>query len=93
MRHTELGINDEKDFHEDLMPARDISRTTWEQYLHNRAPGLNVDLSELGSDGSIQILPMSALRLLHSLKEANESIIRGIEAVCLLCKLRNGKVC
>lgn len=82
-RNAALVLKCDKSLRAELMPGRDVSRTSWEQYLHNRAPGVNVDLSDMGSDGSIQILPMSALRLLHGMKEANESIIRGIEAVCL----------
>ena len=82
-RHAALVSEDDKLMNAEKMPRRDVSRKPWEQYLHNRAPGVNVDLSDMGSDGSVQILPMGALRLLHTMKEANESIIRGIEAVCL----------
>ena len=71
------------------MPSRNEWRKPWEQFLHNRAPGAGINLSDMGSDGSIQILPMGALRLLHGMKEAHASIIRGIEAVgSILCEVR-----
>ena len=81
-KDSEFLSDDAKEMLADILPSRSESRKPWEQFLHNRAPGAGVDLSDMGSNGSIQILPMGALRLLHGMKEANTSIIRGIEAVC-----------
>ena len=71
--------------HEDRLDhtrlRRDQSRKPWEQFLHNNAPGSGVDLRDMEQGGSIQILPMAALRLLHTVKENQTAIIRAMEAV------------
>lgn len=64
-----------------LLPKRDIKRTPWEQYLHNRAPGIEVDLSAQGEGGSVQLFPMAAARIAMAMFEENRAIIADIESV------------
>ena len=73
-----VGVEIEQDT---VLPSRDAQRKPWEQFLHNRAPGGGIDVSTFGGEGSIQILPMAAIRILMATNEENKSIIRDIEAV------------
>ena len=67
---------------EDLRtPGRDMQRKPWEQFLHNRAPGANADLSMFAEDGSVQIIPMAAARILMATIGEHVEIVRDIEAV------------
>nr|QEL51142.1 MAT auxiliary protein 1 [Letharia aff. columbiana 'rugosa'] len=61
-------------------PGRDMQRTPWEQFLHNRAPGAEADLSIFAEEGSVQIIPMAAARILMATLEEHAAIIRDIEA-------------
>ena len=63
------------------LPARDHRRRPWEQFLHNRAPGMNADLSTYGGGGSVQILPMPAIKIASRMREENMTIISDIESV------------
>ena len=65
-------------------PRRDMQRKPWEQYLHNRAPGVEADLSVFPKEGSVQIVPMAASRILMANLEEQRAIIRDIEAVSLI---------
>ena len=60
-------------------PRRNVLRKPWEQYLHDRAPGIEVDLSAQGDGGSVQIFPMAAIRIVMGMVEANKAIISDIE--------------
>lgn len=64
-----------------LTPGRDMQRKPWEQLLHNRAPGTEADLSMFAQEGSIQIIPMAAARILIANINEHKAIIRDIEAV------------
>ena len=66
---------------DEVLPTRDMQRKLWEQYLHNRAPGSGADVSQFGTDGSVQILPHSAVRILGDMLDEIKSIIRDIETV------------
>ncbi len=68
---------------DEILPTRDHQRKPWEQFLHNRAPGSGLDLSEMSSEGSIQVLPMAAVRIALAMNLETKEIIRGIEAVSL----------
>lgn len=61
-------------------PGRDTQRKPWEQYLHNRAPGTEADLSMFAEEGCLQIIPMAAARILMVTIEEHRAIIRDIEA-------------
>ena len=65
-------------------PRNDVQRKPWEQFLHNRAPGAEADLSMFSEEGSIQIIPMAAARILMAYNEEHRAIIRDIEAVSIL---------
>ncbi|KAL6713550.1 hypothetical protein ACLMJK_009015 [Lecanora helva] len=71
---------------EHIMPFRDSLRTPWEQYLHNRAPGMNVNLAFLGDGGSVQILSMAAVRIMTAMVDENIAVISDIESIKLLTK-------
>jgi len=75
-----VGMKDQLD---SALPKRDVQRTPWEQYLHNRAPGVEADLSAQGTGGSVQILPMAATRIVLGMVEENRAIITDIERVSL----------
>lgn len=62
-------------------PRRDMQRTPWEQFLHNRAPGAEADLSMYAKEGSVQIVPMAGARILFSTIKEQRAIIHDIEAV------------
>ena len=64
-----------------VAPKRDAQREPWEQYLHNRAPGVEVDLSAQGERGSIQIFPMPGVRVVMGMAEEKRAIISDIESV------------
>ena len=64
-----------------LLPTRDPSRHSWEQFLHNKAPGSGVDPSTMASEGSTQILPHAGYRIVLKMNDENNSIIEAIEAV------------
>ena len=64
-------------------PSKDMQRTPWEQFLHNRAPGADADLSMFPEEGSVQIIPMAAARILMANIEEHKAIIRDIEAVSI----------
>ncbi len=67
---------------EDLRtPRRDMQRKPWEQFLHNRAPGAEADLSMFSEEGSLQIIPMAACRIIMAHVQEYRAIIRDIEAV------------
>lgn len=66
------------------LPVRDLQRKPWEQYLHDRAPGIGVDLSAQGNGGSVQMFPMAAVRIVRSMVDQNRTIIAGIESVSSL---------
>lgn len=66
------------------IPGRDVQRKPWEQFLHNRAPGTEADLSIFAEDGSLQIVPMAATRLLMTNICEYRDIIHDIEAVSTL---------
>ena len=65
-------------------PRRDMQRTPWEQFLHNRGPGAGADLSVFAKEGSVQIMPMAAAKILFSNLEEHRAIIRDIAAVSLI---------
>ena len=65
----------------EILPSRDPQRTLWQQYLHNRAPGTGIDVSTFGENGSVQILPMAAIRILLAISDDSKAMIRDIEAV------------
>lgn len=65
-------------------PRRDMQRTLWEQFLHNRAPGAEADLSMYVKEGSVQIVPMAAGRILFSIVGEQRAIIHDIEAVSII---------
>ena len=65
------------------IPQKDMERKPWEQFLHNRAPGAEADLSAFPGDGSVQIIPMAAARILMAYLEEHETIISDIEAVSI----------
>ena len=67
------------------LPVRDTQRQLWEQYLHNRAPGVEADLSVHGNEGSVQVLPMAAIRIVMGMVEENKKIIADIERVSFQC--------
>lgn len=68
---------------EDLrLRARDADRKPWEQFLHNGAPGSGIDVSGYGNDGSVQVLPSSAMSILHAALWEYSSTVGAIEAVC-----------
>lgn len=73
-----LGVKIERDTY---LPVRDLQRKPWEQYLHNMAPGVKVDLSYHGNEGSIQIFPMAAVRIVTGMMEETRAIISDIENV------------
>lgn len=64
-----------------LPAAQETQRKPWQKFLHNRAPGVQVDLSAVAEGGSVQILPMPALRILLATVDENRSIVDDIEAV------------
>ena len=66
-----------------MLPTRDAQRKPWEQFLHNGAPGSGADLSRFVNDGSIQILPMAASRIMLAMLIEHKSIIRDIGEVSL----------
>lgn len=76
-----LGVKIERDTY---LPVRDMQRKPWEQYLHNMAPGVNVDLSYHGNEGSIQIFPMAAVRIVMGMMEETRAIISDIENVSFI---------
>lgn len=79
-----LGVELE---HNSFLPVRDPQRKPWEQYLHNRVPGVHVDLSAYGNEGSIQIFPMAAVRIVMGMVEETRAIISDIESVSVfLCR-------
>ena len=65
-------------------PRRDMQRKPWEQFLHNRAPGVEADLSMFPKEGSVQIVPMAAARILMANIEEHRAIISDIEAVSII---------
>ena len=65
-------------------PRRDMQRKPWEQFLHNRAPGAEADLSMFPKEGSVQLIPMAASRILMANIEEHRAIIRDIEAVSII---------
>ena len=67
-----------------LTPGRDAQRKPWEQFLHNRAPGIAADLSMFAEEGSIQVIPMAAARILLANIDEHKAIVRDIEAVSTL---------
>ncbi len=64
-----------------VLPARDEHRKPWEQFLHNGAPGSGADLSQHGEDGSIQILPMAASRIMIAMFVEYNTIVQALDAV------------
>ena len=62
-------------------PRKDMERKPWEQFLHNRAPGAEADLSMLAEEGSVQIIPMAGLRIIMEFAKEHKAIIRDIVAV------------
>lgn len=70
-----------KGFRKMIFPTFDRQRKPWEQFLHNRAPGAGADLSFIGNEGSVQLLPMSAVRIIVAMNNEYRSVIRDIEAV------------
>jgi hypothetical protein len=61
--------------------ARDANRKPWEQFLHNGAPGSGIDVSGYGNDGSVQVLPSSAMEILYAALSEYNSTVGAIEAV------------
>lgn len=45
------------------------------------APGIKVDLSDQGNEGSIQVFPMAAVRIVVGMMEETRAIIADIENV------------
>ena len=64
-----------------VLPARDEQRKPWEQFLHNGAPGSGADVSQHGEDGSIQILPMAASRIMIAMLVEYNTIVQALDAV------------
>ena len=64
-----------------VLPARDEQRKPWEQFLHNGAPGSGADLSQHGGDGSIQVLPMAASRIMIAMLVEYNTIVQALDAV------------
>ena len=65
-------------------PGRDMQRKPWEQFFHNRGPGTAADLSMFPEDGSAQIIPMAAARILMANLDEHKAIVLDIEAVSTL---------
>ncbi len=74
-----LEIEEEK-----RAPGKDVQRKPWEQFLHNRAPGTEADLSMFPEEGSVQIIPHAAIRILVNNFDEQKAIIQEIEAVSTL---------
>lgn len=72
------SLDDEED---KRTPRRDVERKPWEQFLHNRAPGIEADLSMFAEEGSLQIIPLAGARILMATIIEQRDIIRDIEAV------------
>lgn len=82
------------EYQEDMRtPRRDMRRKPWEQFLHNRAPGAEADLSEFAEEGSVQIIPMAAARILMMALDEHKAIIRDIEAVSTFIWWSAAKCC
>ena len=64
-----------------VRPARDEQRKPWEQFLHNGAPGSGADLSQHGEDGSVQVLPMAATRIILAMLVEYNTIAQALDAV------------
>ncbi len=70
------------DYWQDLvLPTGDVQRKPWEQFLHNGAPGSGADVSRFGEDGSVQILPMAASRIMIAMLVEYYSIAQALDAV------------
>ena len=65
-------------------PEKDMQRGPWEQFLHNRAPGTDANLSMFAEEGTVQIIPMAASRMLMTYVREHQAIIRDIDAVSTL---------
>jgi hypothetical protein len=76
-----LGVENE---HDTYAPVRDLQRKPWEQYLHHKAPGVKINLSAHGDEGSIQVFPMAAVRIVMGMVEETKAIISDIESVSLV---------
>ena len=63
------------------IPGRDVQRKSWEQFLHDRAPGTEADLSVFAEEGSVQVLPHAGLRILGANLDEHTAIVLDIEAV------------
>ena len=73
------------DIEEDVRtPRRDRQRKPWEQFLHNRAPGAEADLSMFAEEGSVQIIPMAATRILVATMHEHKAVIHDIETVSVI---------
>lgn len=73
------------DFKADMRtPGWDMQRKPWEQFFHNRAPGADADLSTFAEEGSLQIIPLAAARILIANIDEHKAIVRDIEAVSTL---------
>ena len=64
-------------FERKLMPGKQPSRKLWEQFLHNGAPGLEVDFSAVPSL-KVQVVPLLGLRIMS--KHFTE-IQRGLQGI------------
>ena len=71
-----------QDARAEKVPGLDPTRKTWEQYLHNRAPGVGVDLSRAGSGGTVQLLPVPALRIMAGHMDEYREALQELNQVC-----------
>lgn len=63
------------------LPARDLQRKPWEQFLNNRAAGSGADFSQLEEGGSIQLIPMASVRIVMNMLEECRAAAQDIEEV------------
>jgi len=76
-----LRALDVKEEQKRTIPARDIQRKPWEQFLNNKAPGSGADLSQFGEAGSIQLMPMSSVKIVMGLLDECRAAVTDIEEV------------
>ncbi|MCJ1312396.1 hypothetical protein MMC25_006070 [Agyrium rufum] len=53
-------------------------RTRWQQFLHNKAPGVGLDPSVIPTQGSMQILPYCGMEILYGWTSENSNIRQSL---------------
>lgn len=86
----EVSLAASLEFERSFLPSADENRKPWQQFLHNNAPGSGIDLSSLAGEGTVQVIPHAAIRLLRGYRKDMKDMAEKLKKVSSLSNTNKG---